>query len=278
MLLAGLFYWTNQGDSMKPALCIGINDYPGTDADLSGCVNDAHDWASYLGGVGFNVTRLVNSTATKQAMATEMERLLQSLTPGDTGVITYSGHGTWLPDLDGDEPDRRDEALCPYDMTETNLLMDDEIRALFINRPKDTFVVFVTDSCHSGTVFRFAGPSNTKRTIRYMPPANFVKNPLTAQKIAELSFGRAQPKSDKPLPGVVHLSGCRDREYSYDAVFNQRPNGALTYAMMQILATGGAVTYGDLFKQISNFLPSWDYPQTPRLNADKAMKARPLFA
>lgn len=25
------------------ALCIGINDYPGTDNDLSGCVNDANE-------------------------------------------------------------------------------------------------------------------------------------------------------------------------------------------------------------------------------------------
>jgi len=25
----------------KHALCIGIDDYPGTDSDLAGCVNDA---------------------------------------------------------------------------------------------------------------------------------------------------------------------------------------------------------------------------------------------
>ena len=30
----------------KFALCIGINDYPGTDSDLAGCVNDANDWAA----------------------------------------------------------------------------------------------------------------------------------------------------------------------------------------------------------------------------------------
>ncbi len=29
----------------KRALCVGINDYPGTNSDLSGCVNDAEDWA-----------------------------------------------------------------------------------------------------------------------------------------------------------------------------------------------------------------------------------------
>jgi len=33
----------------KKALCIGINDYPGTQNDLSGCVNDANDWAAEWG-------------------------------------------------------------------------------------------------------------------------------------------------------------------------------------------------------------------------------------
>ncbi len=32
------------------ALCIGINDYPGTQNDLSGCVNDAQDWAAEAQG------------------------------------------------------------------------------------------------------------------------------------------------------------------------------------------------------------------------------------
>ena len=32
------------GTMTKKALCIGINDYPGTDSDLQGCVNDATDW------------------------------------------------------------------------------------------------------------------------------------------------------------------------------------------------------------------------------------------
>ena len=37
---------------MRTALCIGINDYPGTGSDLAGCVNDAQDWGSSLDQVG----------------------------------------------------------------------------------------------------------------------------------------------------------------------------------------------------------------------------------
>ena len=33
---------------MKKAVCIGINNYPGTSNDLQGCVNDANDWCALL--------------------------------------------------------------------------------------------------------------------------------------------------------------------------------------------------------------------------------------
>ncbi|MFD1691434.1 caspase family protein [Azotobacter chroococcum] len=97
----------------KNALCIGINDYPGTDSDLSGCVNDAHDWAAVLQGYGFNVSTLIDEQATREAMLGAIGNLIGSAQSGDTVVLTYSGHGTWLEDTDGDEPDARDEALCP---------------------------------------------------------------------------------------------------------------------------------------------------------------------
>jgi len=52
----------------KTALCIGINDYPGMDSDLSGCVNDAHDWSVVLESRGFQVGMLLNKKATGKAI------------------------------------------------------------------------------------------------------------------------------------------------------------------------------------------------------------------
>ena len=95
----------------KKALCIGINDYPGTQNDLSGCVNDATDWAAALAARGFAVTKLIDAQATKAAMVAAMSSLISGAAKGDTVVVTYSGHGTWAPDKNGDEPDGRDEAL-----------------------------------------------------------------------------------------------------------------------------------------------------------------------
>jgi hypothetical protein len=52
----------------KRALCIGINNYPGTQNDLSGCVNDANDWAAVLGKHGFTVQKILNKKATGDGM------------------------------------------------------------------------------------------------------------------------------------------------------------------------------------------------------------------
>jgi len=52
----------------KRAICIGINNYPGTDSDLSGCVNDAKDWAKVLRERDFSVQTLIDRQATGKAM------------------------------------------------------------------------------------------------------------------------------------------------------------------------------------------------------------------
>ena len=50
---------------MKKAVCVGINDYPGSLNDLRGCVNDARDWSALLAGMEFDVSLLLDSQATR---------------------------------------------------------------------------------------------------------------------------------------------------------------------------------------------------------------------
>lgn len=100
----------------KLALCIGINDYPGTDSDLAGCVNDAHDWAAALKTRGFIVSKMFNKDATGKGIRKEIRGVLSKAKSDDTVVIQFSGHGSFVPDDDGDEPDGTDECICPYDV------------------------------------------------------------------------------------------------------------------------------------------------------------------
>ena len=111
----------------KNALCIGINDYPGTGSDLAGCVNDAQDWRATLESRGYEVQMLLDAEASKAAMSDAIAGLIDQAVAGDTLVITYSGHGTWVPDTSDDETDARDEALCPHDIRTAGPLLDDEL-------------------------------------------------------------------------------------------------------------------------------------------------------
>ena len=255
----------------KTALCIGINDYPGTGSDLRGCVNDARDWQAELERRGFQTTLMLDRQATKQAMASEMQRLLGDAKYGDVLVITYSGHGTWVPDADGDEPDRRDEALVPQDIREAGPLLDDDLFEIFSERERGVRLVMVSDSCHSGTVAKFAPhPLEGQRPrTRFLAPATFLSQAATAaaERVAG-SISRAKSRTSALL-----LAGCRDTEYSYDAEFNNKPNGAYTYVALQALKSLPAnASYRDWHKAICQQLPSPSYPQSPALQGTSAQK------
>ena len=60
--------------------------------------------------------------------------LINQAAKGDSLIITYSGHGTWVPDKNSDVPDGRDEAFCPCDLSSKGALLDDDIHALFSRR------------------------------------------------------------------------------------------------------------------------------------------------
>ena len=50
---------------------------------------------------------------------------------GDVLLVHYSGHGSNVPDNDGDEADGRDEILCPTDLDWKDPLRDDWLRKTF---------------------------------------------------------------------------------------------------------------------------------------------------
>lgn len=258
----------------KLALCVGINNYPGTANDLDGCVNDANDWAAELTARGFSVQKLIDKQATKAKITRGIQAMLEKSGMGDVVVITYSGHGTWQPDLDGDEPDKRDEALCPYDMSKGPLL-DDELYDIFLARARGTRLVFLSDSCHSGTVAKFFREPDTQRKVRFMNPEYYEKSKAKLQQMRALESAPARGKS---RTGALLISGCADIEYSFDATFNGRPNGAFTRVALDTLVANKPKTYRDWYAAIRRRLPSTAYPQTPNLVGTTSQRKWPIFA
>lgn len=261
----------------KYALCIGINDYPGTDSDLAGCVNDANDWAAELGARGFEVARLTDGQATLAAMTAGIEALIGKAVAGDTVVITYSGHGTWVPDSSGDEPDGRDEGLCPHDIGRVGPLLDDEIRRLFAARKAGARVVLISDSCHSGSVTRGREDdldADAPRA-RFMPLEAWMPRaelPMATARPSKLVLGLARAGGD------LLLAGCQDTEYSWDTRFRGRPNGAFTYYALKTLRERQPATYEAWMRAIREYLPSTRLPQTPQILGSGTARRFRVFA
>ena len=274
----------------RNALCIGINNYPGTQMDLQGCVNDANDWAAALAARGFKVAKLLDDQATKAAMVTAMSDLIGKASKGDSLVITFSGHGTYQPDEDGDEVDGLDEALCPYDLqTNGAALVDDEIRAIFGARKAGARLVLISDSCHSGTVTRAAKAENDADTRpRFMPMGNWLPAKLLPKdRAGKPATTMAAPAGTTPLLGAYSnklgdllLAGCKEgpNNYSYDARIAGRFNGAFTYYALKALKTlKEGATYADWHKAIVKYLPSASYPQAPQIvGSEGARKGKVL--
>jgi hypothetical protein len=257
----------------RTALCVGINDYPGTNADLLGCVNDAADWADALRARSFTVTTLLDAAATKAAVVQALTSHVAALGRADLFVFQYSGHGTWIPDVSGDERDRRDEALCPHDIADGQIITDDELFAIFKAAKRGSRCVMLSDSCHSGTVTKLFDPLGVSRDrVRYIAPELFLRG--AALKAAQAAATEQPSPSTRAAQVALLISGCQDIEFSFDAWFGTRANGAFTRVALDALAAlPEDATYNDWHKQIRAKLPSQDYPQTPNIVGRPAAKA-----
>ncbi|KAJ6350500.1 hypothetical protein OIU78_006628 [Salix suchowensis] len=140
----------------KKAVLIGCN-YPGTKAELKGCVNDVKRMYRYLvDRYGFyedNITILIDTDdsytlPTGKNVRKALNDLVLSSRSGDFLFVHYSGHGTRLPAETGEDDDTGyDECIVPCDM---NLITDDDFRDLVDQVPEGCRITIVSDSCHSG--------------------------------------------------------------------------------------------------------------------------------
>ncbi|HYJ15863.1 MAG TPA: caspase family protein [Candidatus Limnocylindria bacterium] len=268
----------------KYALCIGINNYPGTDSDLSGCVNDANDWAAALTKRGFTTTKMYDKKASGKNMRAAIKSVIGAAGAGDLVVIQYSGHGSYVPDDNGDEPDGKDECLCPYDIYTNGPITDDELFEMYSAKKTGVKLLVISDSCHSGSNAKFApittpptikGRKAPQRKVRFLPPAAF----LSKRELAKLGSSRAIRRSSPPgrHAGLL-MAGCQDSEYSYDASFQGRPNGAFSFVALRELAKlPASANYQRWYDAIRKALPSQQYPQTPNLYGTKTMKTWKIF-
>lgn len=182
------------------AMLCGINYY-NTPNELRGCINDMLDMQSLLLKSGVeqkNITTLSDApdrndiSPTRANILAQLERVGKLAKAGDTLIFHYSGHGTYSRDLNSDEVDRKDEAICPVDDT---TITDDEFYAVLRKLPKEVKAFVVMDCCHSGSNLDLQNGLDRRESNR----------------VTNNQHGY-----------VVAITGCQDNQTSADALLRSK--------------------------------------------------------
>ncbi|BBO18830.1 caspase family protein [Candidatus Brocadia pituitae] len=230
------------------ALTTGLNavnpaHYGGWSGELNACEADAKDMAEIAQSKGFDVKTLLTKEATRKNVIDGITKAASALTSGDIFMLSYSGHGGQLPDLNSDEDDAQDETWCLYD----GELVDDEIYALLGKFVHGVRILVFSDSCHSGTVtklvyyqsaMRATGPKGISSEIRYrfMPMEVAVRTYRDNKKFYDpiLKDPKLKESRDAVKASAILISGCQDNQLSADGTFN----GLFTANLLQVWNEG----------------------------------------
>jgi len=191
------------------AICVGLtkldpDHYGGWDGNCPGCDRDVARFAEVCHDAGFDgVTALVNAAVTTPGVYGAFSEVCRQLEEGDLLVLYNSGHGGQQRDTDGDEEDRKDETLCWYN----GEVVDDQIGQYLCRLAKGTRVLFVSDTCNSGSNYRGIRRRST---------------PVRLHTEATRKFQGA----------LIHFGGCADGRSSYGA----DDGGAWTNALLDAMA------------------------------------------
>jgi len=146
-------------DLKKKALLIGINYLKHQRGQLRGCINDVHNIEGFLKTYGFQNMRILTDDQqdptkqpTKVNILRDIKWLVEGAKAGDSLFFHYSGHGSQVKDLNGDEEDGMDETILPVDYNTAGQIIDDTLHDMMIKPlPTGCKLTSIMDCCHSGT-------------------------------------------------------------------------------------------------------------------------------
>ncbi len=208
----------------------------------------------------------------------------------DQVVIYMSGHGTQIPDDNGDEDDGLDEAFLPVDAVPpapgaerfdmTNVIRDDRIGELIdALRRKGAHVWLVVDSCHSGTISRGANDELRAKEVNAAEFGLPLEPAATATAAAPAPKTLADMKARTATAGsFVAFYASQADEISLELAVPQGAPperqtwvSAFTDAMVGVLQRGQVATYRDLLDETARVLRGQIPPrarQTPGHDGD----------
>ena len=281
---------------------IGLNAvsgaaYGGWTGPLAACEFDASDMAAIAKGKGMKPIVLLTKKATRANALAAMRRAAKALRAGDLLFLTYSGHGGQVPDVNGDEADKRDETWCLFD----GQVIDDELYLEFSRFAAGVRILVLSDSCHSGTVVRGIPPqpetvphqrpklmpeSVAMRTYRdhkafydklQRDVAAAAGKPVVDPDIALAQVtvsGRLSAIAAKFKAALVLISGCQDNQTSMDG----EHNGAFTEQVLNVWNQGKfSGNYAGFHAHVKARMPATQSPNLFALGSAGAFLAQTPF-
>ncbi len=250
---------------VKRALLIGINYIGGTN-ELRGCHNDIVDikkWLQSQGYTEFIILWDVEDTVsmlqpTYANIINMMIYMIKQTIYGDWLYIHYSGHGSSVADISGDENDSKDECICPVDYHTAGMIIDDHLHEILVTGLHSGCHLRVCfDSCHSGSALDLP----------------YKWTDITKQTLENKYFRQRTDGTDLLDHDVIFISGCKDDQVSADALIAGKNNGAMTHALIATMKSrpvgellmGNAYTWHDMISDMCNVLIRDGYSQTPQL-------------
>lgn len=200
--------------------------------DLVACEFDALDMAAIAIKQGFKVQTLLSASATYEAVTRAIASAAERLISGDFFLLTYSGHGGQVPDLNGDEGDRLDETWVLYDRE----LLDDELYSLWAKFAPGVRIVLISDSCHSGSVARSLRDAGQDISHSRVIPDDVSRRVYRANRSMYDAAQRSLESRETTQVAAcgILISGCQDYQVASDGV----RNGLFTEKLLQVWNSG----------------------------------------
>ena len=180
------------------AILVGVWDYENPNLQLDAPPNDLKLMEAILSAHGVTQAQMhLLPNPNKVQIQRKFRELSQSLTPSDSLLFYFSGHGTQIIDklgtFPGDEakgryPDRNDEALLPVDAdlaSPKTYLLDDELNVLLQELPTRQ-VACIIDTCYSGDILREIRLGRPKGTPVTDAPTGVVQRTQTVSHTEDI--------------------------------------------------------------------------------------------
>jgi metacaspase-1 len=278
------------------ALLVGVgkldipgNELPSIDLDL----DRMHEMLNLMGFEDRQIHTLQDETATSTNVIAEFNGWLkQGVQPDDRVVFYFSGHGSNIPDERGDQDDNASQVLVTHDVKMIHVkagnslggvLPDFRISALLAAIPS-RHVLFIVDSCHSGTVTRSFNLNNHSlgsspvfaKSYNYpgmpSPPPHAVTRGLATEK------ERKEPQWDSKA-NYIAITAAADNQEAIGTMNGGVFTLGLTDAVKRLTGEGKNPTPKELRDDADAYIRSKvdkDKIHTPQIMGNETLADAPI--